>query len=123
MILITTKKGKNQEGLGITVNSSTMVGSIDEDTMPTYQNEYSAGYGPFYGGPGGRYVSWGGNLAVLVGEDAVKWNWEIMGATNPKEAAEGTIRKKYALSLEKNSVHGSDSLENAKIEIDYFYRD
>lgn len=70
VILITTKKGKNQEGLGITVNSSTMVGSIDEDTMPTYQNEYSAGYGPFYGGPGGRYDSWGGNLAVLVGEDA-----------------------------------------------------
>ena len=60
-------------------------------------------------------------VQVLEGEDAVKRNREIMGATNPEEAAEGTIRKKYALSLEKNSVHGSDSLENAKIEIDQFF--
>ena len=60
-------------------------------------------------------------VQVLEGEDAVKRNREIMGATNPEEAAEGTIRKKYALSLEKNSVHGSDSLENAKIEINHFF--
>ena len=60
-------------------------------------------------------------VQVLEGEDAVKRNREIMGATNPEEAAEGTIRKKYAISLEKNSVHGSDSLENAKIEINHFF--
>ena len=60
-------------------------------------------------------------VQVLESEDAVKKNREIMGATNPEEAAEGTIRKKYALSLEKNSVHGSDSLENAKIEISHFF--
>ena len=60
-------------------------------------------------------------VQVLEGEDAVKRNREIMGATNPEEAADGTIRKKYALSLEKNSVHGSDSLENAKIEISHFF--
>ena len=60
-------------------------------------------------------------VQVLEGEDAVKRNREIMGATNPEEAADGTIRKKYALSLEKNSVHGSDSLENAKIEIGHFF--
>ena len=60
-------------------------------------------------------------VQVLEGEDAVKRNREIMGATNPEEATEGTIRKKYALSLEKNSVHGSDSLENAKIEISHFF--
>ena len=60
-------------------------------------------------------------VQVLEGEDAVKRNREIMGATNPEEAAEGTIRKKYALSLEKSSVHGSDSLENAKIEISHFF--
>ena len=60
-------------------------------------------------------------VQVLEGEDAVKRNREIMGATNPEESAEGTIRKKYALSLEKNSVHGSDSLENAKIEISHFF--
>ena len=60
-------------------------------------------------------------VQVLEGKDAVKRNREIMGATNPEEATEGTIRKKYALSLEKNSVHGSDSLENAKIEIGHFF--
>ena len=60
-------------------------------------------------------------VQVLEGKDAVKRNREIMGATNPEEAAEGTIRKKYALSVEKNSVHGSDSLENAKIEISHFF--
>jgi len=60
-------------------------------------------------------------VQVLEGKDAVKRNREIMGSTNPEEAAEGTIRKKYALSLEKNSVHGSDSLENAKIEIGHFF--
>ena len=60
-------------------------------------------------------------VQVLEGEDAVKRNREIMGATNPEEAAEGTKKKKYALSLEKNSVHGSDSLDNAKIEIDHFF--
>jgi nucleoside-diphosphate kinase len=60
-------------------------------------------------------------VQVLEGEDAVKRNREIMGATNPEEAADGTIRKKYAISLEKNSVHGSDSLENAKIEMSHFF--
>ena len=61
-------------------------------------------------------------VQVLEGEDAVKRNRDIMGATNPVEAAEGTIRKAYAESIEANSVHGSDSDENAKIEIDYFFQ-
>jgi len=60
-------------------------------------------------------------VQVLEGENAVQNNRDVMGATNPEEAAEGTIRKKYALSLEKNSVHGSDSLENATIEINHFF--
>ena len=60
-------------------------------------------------------------VQVLEGEDAVKRNREVMGATNPKDAAEGTIRKVYAESIEANSVHGSDSDENARIEIDYFF--
>ena len=60
-------------------------------------------------------------VQVLEGENAVLKNREVMGATNPEEADEGTIRKKYAISLEKNSVHGSDSLENAKIEIEQFF--
>ena len=60
-------------------------------------------------------------VQVLEGENAVKKNREIMGATNPEDAEEGTIRKKHAVSLEKNSVHGSDSLENAVIEIAHFF--
>ncbi len=60
-------------------------------------------------------------VQVLEGEDAVKRNRDIMGATNPADAAEGTIRKALAESIEANSVHGSDSDENAVIEIDYFF--
>ncbi len=62
-------------------------------------------------------------VMVLEKENAVLDNREIMGATNPKDAAEGTIRKKYGISIDKNSVHGSDSLENAKIEIEFFFKD
>ena len=61
-------------------------------------------------------------VQVLEGENAVAKNREVMGATNPEEADAGTIRKEYALSIGENSVHGSDSLENAKIEIDYFFK-
>ncbi|MAI61905.1 MAG: nucleoside-diphosphate kinase [Micavibrio sp. TMED27] len=60
-------------------------------------------------------------VQVLEGENAVLKNREVMGATNPEEADAGTIRKEYALSIGENSVHGSDSLENAKIEIEYFF--
>ena len=62
-------------------------------------------------------------VMVLERENAVIANRELMGATNPKEAKEGTIRKKYGISIDKNSVHGSDSIENAKIEIDFFFKD
>lgn len=60
-------------------------------------------------------------VQVLEGENAVAKYREVMGATNPAEAAEGTIRKTHAVSLGENSVHGSDSLENAKIEVDFFF--
>lgn len=60
-------------------------------------------------------------VQVLEGENAVARNREIMGATNPADADEGTIRKDFAESIEANSVHGSDSPENAKIEIDFFF--
>lgn len=60
-------------------------------------------------------------VAVLEGEDAIKRYRELMGATNPKEAKEGTIRKQFGLDVEKNSVHGSDSQENAVKEIAYFF--
>jgi nucleoside-diphosphate kinase len=60
-------------------------------------------------------------VMVLEGENAVAKNRELMGATNPKEAAKGTIRADFAESIDANAVHGSDSLENAKIEIDFFF--
>ena len=62
-------------------------------------------------------------VMVLERENAVLGNRELMGATKPEDAAEGTIRKKYGISIDKNSVHGSDSVENAKIEIDFFFKD
>ena len=61
-------------------------------------------------------------VMILEKENAVLTNREIMGATNPNDAKEGTIRKKYGISIDKNSVHGSDSIENAKIEIDFFFK-
>ena len=62
-------------------------------------------------------------VMVLEKKNAVLDNREIMGATNPKDAKDGTLRKKFGISIDKNSVHGSDSLENAKIEIDFFFKD
>ena len=62
-------------------------------------------------------------VMVLEGDNAVIKNREIMGATNPKDASKGTIRNLYGISLDKNSVHGSDSKENAKIEINFFFKE
>ena len=62
-------------------------------------------------------------VMVLEKQNAVLDNRDLMGATNPKEAKEGTIRKKYGISIDKNSVHGSDSTDNAQIEIDFFFKD
>ena len=61
-------------------------------------------------------------VMILEKENAILANRELMGATNPKDAEKGTIRKKYGISIDKNSVHGSDSVENAKIEIDFFFK-
>ena len=69
------------------------------------------------------YLSSGPIIAmILEKENAVADNRKLMGATNPKDAEAGTIRKKYCISIDKNSVHGSDSIENAKIEIDFFFK-
>ena len=62
-------------------------------------------------------------VMILEGKNAINANRNLMGATDPKDAAEGTIRKKYGISIDKNSVHGSDSIENAKIEIEFFFND
>ena len=70
------------------------------------------------------YLSSGPIVVMILEKDnAVLANRELMGATNPIDAEEGTIRKKYGISIDKNSVHGSDSVENAKIEIDFFFKD
>ena len=70
------------------------------------------------------YLSSGPIVVMIIEKaNAVLDNRELMGATNPKEAKDGTIRKKFGISIDKNSVHGSDSLENAKIEIDFFFKD
>ena len=71
-----------------------------------------------------KYLSSGPIVVMILEKNgAVLENRELMGSTNPKEAREGTIRKKYGISIDKNSVHGSDSIENAKIEIDFFFKD
>ena len=62
-------------------------------------------------------------VMILEGDDAVLSNRKLMGATNPKEAEENSIRKLYGISIDKNSVHGSDSIENAKKEIKFFFKD
>ncbi|MXO47008.1 nucleoside-diphosphate kinase [Erythrobacter vulgaris] len=76
---------------------------------------------PFFGELVDFMISGPVVLQVLEGEDAVKRNRDVMGATNPADADEGTIRKSYAESIEANSVHGSDSDENAKTEIEFFF--
>ena len=62
-------------------------------------------------------------VMILEGDDAISMNRKVMGATDPKNAGENTIRKLYGISIDKNSVHGSDSLENAKKEINFFFKD
>ena len=77
---------------------------------------------PFYGELC-NYLSSGPIVVmILEGENAVSKNRQIMGATDPKKAEDGTLRKMYGLSIDKNSVHGSDSVENAKIEISFFFK-
>ncbi len=71
-----------------------------------------------------EYLSSGPIVVMILEKDnAVLDNRNLMGSTNPNEAKEGTLRKKYGISIDKNSVHGSDSVENAKIEIDFFFKD
>ena len=77
---------------------------------------------PFYNDLCGYLSSGPIVVMILEKENAVLANRELMGATNPKDAIDGTIRKKYGISIDKNSVHGSDSIENAKIEIDFFFK-
>ena len=77
---------------------------------------------PFYGDLC-NYLSSGPIVVmILEGENAISKNRQLMGSTDPKKAEEGTLRKMYGVSIDKNSVHGSDSVENAKIEINFFFK-
>ena len=77
---------------------------------------------PFYSGLC-NYLSSGPIVAmILEGENVISKNRQLMGSTDPKKAEEGTLRKMYGLSIDKNSIHGSDSIENAKIEIGFFFK-
>ena len=78
---------------------------------------------PFYGDLCSYLASSPIIVMILEGDGAVVLNRKLMGATNPKDAEPGTIRNLYGISIDKNSVHGSDSVENAKIEINFFFKD
>ena len=101
---------------------------VDEKKIQIEKNEAERFYKvhetkPFYNDLC-SYLSSGPIIVmVLEKKNAVLDNRKLMGATNPKDADEGTIRAKYGISIDKNSVHGSDSVENAKIEIDFFFKD
>jgi nucleoside-diphosphate kinase len=106
------------EGAGLRVVASKRIHMTKEQAEGFYAVHAER---PFFGELTEFMMSEPVVVQVLEGEDAVKRNRDIMGATNPEEAALGTIRKEHALSIGENTVHGSDSDENAAIEIDFFF--
>lgn len=103
---------------GLTVKQGKMVQLTEEQAAEFYAVHKER---PFYGELV-KYMTTGPVFVqVLEGDDAVKRNREIMGATNPKDAKAGTVRARFALSIQSNAVHGSDSVENAKKEIAFFF--
>tara|TARA_B100000767_G_scaffold264205_1_gene278821 strand:+ start:113 stop:523 length:411 start_codon:yes stop_codon:yes gene_type:complete len=106
-----------QNGLKI---SETKKMHISKDEAAQFYNEHQSK--PFYDDLCAYLSSGPIVVSILEGENAVLGHRKIMGATNPKDAEKGTIRKLYGLSIDKNSVHGSDSVENAKIEINFFFK-
>ena len=106
------------EEAGLRVVASKRIRMTEEQAKGFYEVHKER---PFYGELVEFMTSGPVVVQVLEGEDAVKRNRDVMGATNPADAEEGTIRKTYAESIEANSVHGSDSEENAAKEIDFFF--
>ena len=117
---ITGAVTKMLEDAGLRVVASKRIQMTEEQAKGFYAVHAER---PFYGELVEFMTSGPVVVQVLEGEDAVKRNRDVMGATNPADADEGTIRKTYAESIEANSVHGSDSDENAKIEIDFFFNE
>ena len=102
----------------LTIKESKKIHITKEEAAEFYKIHQSK---PFYNDLC-TYLSSGPIIAIILeGENAVSVNRKIMGATNPKDAEENTIRKLYGISIDKNSVHGSDSVDNAKIEIEFFF--
>ena len=104
---------------GLKIINSKKIHISKEEAAEFYKVHQSK---PFYNGLCAYLSSGPIFVMVLEGEDAVAKNRKLMGATNPKDAEPNTIRKLYGISIDKNSVHGSDSVENAKIEIDFFFK-
>ena len=111
---------KMLEDAGLRVVASKRIQMTEEQAKGFYEVHKDR---PFYGELVDFMTSGPVVVQVLEGEDAVKRNRDIMGATNPADAADGTIRKTYAESIEANTVHGSDSDENAATEIAFFFSD
>ena len=111
---------KMLEDAGLRVVASKRIRMTEDQAKGFYEVHKDR---PFYGELVDFMMSGPVVVQVLEGEDAVKRNRDIMGATNPSDADEGTIRKTYAESIEANSVHGSDSDENAAKEISFFFED
>ena len=108
------------EGAGLRIVGQRRI-RLTEDQAKKFYEVHAAR--PFYNELVGQMIAEPVVVQVLEGDNAVARYREVMGATNPQEAAEGTIRKAFALSIGENSVHGSDSLENAGIEIAQFFDD
>ena len=117
---ITGAVTKMLEEAGLRVVASKRIMMTEEQAKGFYEVHKDR---PFYGELVTFMTSGPVVVQVLEGEDAVKRNRDVMGATNPADAAEGTIRKAYAENIEANSVHGSDSEENAATEIAFFFND
>ena len=103
----------------LTVKDSRKIHLSKEEAAEFYKVHQSK---PFYDALCSYLSSGPIMVMILEGENAVSLNRKLMGATDPKNAGENTIRKLYGISIDKNSVHGSDSLDNAKREIDFFFR-
>jgi len=104
---------------GLTITKSKKVKITKEESSEFYKVHQTK---PFYKDLCAYLASGPIVVMVLEGENAVLKNRELMGATDPSKADEGTLRKMHGLSIDKNSVHGSDSIENGKIEINFFFK-
>jgi nucleoside-diphosphate kinase len=104
---------------GLKISNSKKIHITKEEAAEFYKVHQSK---PFYNDLCNYLSSGPIFVMILEGNNAVAANRKLMGATNPKDAEPNTIRKLYGISIDKNSVHGSDSVENAKIEIDFFFK-